>query len=889
MSWFDGFAHRVRTVFNPGAHERELRDEMALHVELDAMQQRDANRARRRFGNRTYYQEETRRMTWLASLDVLRQDARYAWRSLRRTPGFVAMVVVTLALGLGVNAAMFSFLDRMFLRAPAGVSDPSALRRLWITRDRGTESFTYQGLNYPSYVALKAAAAGTAELALFNTDNGLRIGRNRDGPPVHAVYATSNYFDVLKVRPALGRFFAADEDVMGSGVDVAVVSHVFWRTRLGGDSSILGQTLMLGRTPYIVIGVVPPAFVGLDVQAGDVWIPLAAFPGRARQGKPWYQSPTTYGSRVVMRVRPDFDAGAFAARATVTMRRVEADLRGADADTSVSLATGSIIEARGPGKLAQETVIATRLGGVAVIVLLIACANVVNLLLARAVQRRREIAVRLALGLSRSRLVRLLTTETLLLALLAAGVAILTAWWGGNVLRSLLMPDIEWIDSALDGRVAVFALGVAVLAGLVAGVIPALQASNPRLGDALKSGVREGGAAGSRLRSALVVAQAAFSVVLLVGASLFVRTLQNVRGIDIGFDIERTVMAELQFEDGEEPPDVVVSAAMRDIAGRLERRPGVEHVGRAHLSPMRGYAVRPYFTGSDSVSFVSSDFGPLFSAVSGGFFAASGLRLLRGHTFSGGEYGSAGNEVMLNEAAARQFYPGGEPLGRCIRFGKRDNPCHTVVGVVENTHSRAVIDVKMGQFYVPLGSHAAEFSHGTAIVLRVRPEAMPSVRTEIQRELRRAFPLAHPFVISMSENLERDYRPWRLGATLFTAFGLLALLVALVGIYSTVSYTVGQRTHEFGVRIALGARMRDVVNHVLAEGLRVVAIGVAAGILLAMAAGRLVRSLLFGVEASDLSAMLLASCTLLLVAAAAALIPAWRAARVDPVTALRAD
>lgn len=783
--------------------------------------------------------------TWFSAFDVLVQDARHAWRSIARTPGFAIMIVATLALGVGVNTATFSFLDRLFLRPPAGLDEPTSLRRLWITRYRRAESFTYQGLNYPSYVALKEAAVG-AELALFNTDNTLRIGRDRNTPPVHAVYATSNYFKIVGVRPAAGRFFALDEDVMGAGANVAVVSHVFWKTRLGGDPGIVGKTVTLGRIPYTVVGVLPPGFVGLDVQPADIWIPLAAFPVPLRQGKPWYQTPSTYGSRVVMRVKPGFDDDAFAARATVVMRRVEQELRPDGPDVRISLVTGPIIEARGPGEAGQETAIATRLGGVAIIVLLIACANVVNLLLARAVHRRREIAVRLALGVSRSRLVRLLTTESVLLALLAAGAAILTAWWSGGLLRSLLLPDIEWIDSAIDGRVVLFGLSVSIVAGLVAGVIPAIQASNPQLTVALKSGAREGGVQYSRLRSALVIAQAAFSVVLLVGATLFVRTLQNVQSIDIGFDVERTVMAEVRFEDGEELPDAVISAAMQEIASRMENRPGVERVGRTYISPMRGYSVQAFFTGNDSLgSVVSSAFGPLFSAVSPGFFDASGLRVIRGRTFGGGEYGVAANEVILNEAAAPALYPGRDPLGQCVRFAKRDNPCHTVVGIVENSNTMALIEGKKGNFFVPLGSDAAKDRLGTAIVLRVRPDAMASVRTDLQREIRRAFPLGYATVMSMNENLSDDYRPWRMGATLFGAFGMLALLVALVGIYSTVSYTVGQRTHEFGVRIALGARMRDVVNQVLGEGLRVVAIGVAAGILLALAAGRLVRALLF--------------------------------------------
>jgi putative ABC transport system permease protein len=822
------------------------------------------------------------------AFDVLRQDLRFAWRAIVRSPAVTIMVVATLALGVGANAAMFSFLDRIFLRPPDGVKEPDGLRRLWITTSRTGRTQTYQSLNYPSYAALRDEFAGSADLALFVTDNTMRIGRDRASPPVHVVYPTSNYFGVLGVRPAAGRFFDASEDRMGAGANVAVVSHAFWQQRLGGDSGVIGTTVALGRTPYTIIGVMNPSFSGLDIQEADLWIPLGAFPGSERQGKQWFERTTTYGARGVMRVGPGFDDDAFAARASVTVHRVFRELSAVPYDR-ISLATGSIIEARGPGEEQQETVIATRLAGVALIVLLITCANVVNLLLARAVHRRREIAVRLALGVSRLRLIRLLTTETLLVAVFAAGAALLLAWWGGGMLRSLLLPDIEWVDSALDGRVLAFTITLALVAGFVAGIVPALQASNPQLTSALKSGSREAGPQSWRLRSALVVVQAAFSVVLLVGAALFVRTFQNVRGIDIGYDIDRTLSTELRFESGEAPAEAVIAAAITDLGLRMSARPGVEAVGRAAQTPMRGYGVQWFSTGYDSIGTVSSDIGPIFSAVSPGFFEASGLQLLRGRNFTGGELGPAENEVVINAVAARALYPGRDPLGQCIRFRITTNPCHTIVGIVENTNTMALIEGKKGYLYVPLGSQAATDWEASSLVVRVQAGALPRVKMELERELRTQFPLGYPTIWSMEETLATEYHPWRVGATLFTAFGVLALLVAVVGIYSTVSYAVGHRTHEFGVRIALGARIRDVLNQVLGEGLRIVAIGVAVGIALAMIAGRLVRALLFGVESSDPSAMLLAACALMLTAALAALVPAWRAARVDPVTALRAD
>ncbi len=885
MSWLDGLSHRIRTLLRAGDYERELREEMGFHESLDAMQQRDRDRARRRFGNRTWYQEETRRMTWLGSLDVLRQDATYAWRSIVRRPGFTITVVVTLALGIGLNAAMFSFLDRILFRTPPGVEDPATLRRIWMsTSGRADGPYAREHMAYPVYSAMLEAAGSSADIALFTADNAMSLGRDRSGPPVHGVFATSNYFRVLGVRPALGRFYTADEDLLGAGSNVVVLSYSFWRSRFRADSAILNQLITLGPQRYTVIGVAQPQFVGLDVQAADVWIPLGAIPTTARERR-WWETFNSFGARTVLRAKPAFSDAAFGARATPLALAAESRLPYWGEDSTMVMSTGSIIEARGPGRLDQDIVIATRLAIVAILVLLIACANVVNLLLARAVHRRREIAVRLALGVSRSRLVRLLTTETLLLALAAGAAATLTAQWGGELLRALLLPNIEWIDSPLDLRVGVFTIAAAVATGLVAGIIPAIQASNPGLTAALKAGAREAGKPGTPLRSALVVVQAAFSVVLLVGAALFVRSLQNVRGLDVGFDTEQVVVATPQFYEGEEQPDSVVARGIARIAQRLEGRSGVESVARSNSGPMDGYNVTDYFTGSDSVG-SRGEKGPVVHGVSSTYFRTVGLRFLRGATFTS-DGAAAPREVVVNQEMADLFWPGAEALGRCIRMGKRDNPCNTVVGVVETARRMRVIEDVGAAFYLPLGLKSGW--EGTHLVARAQSGSEAAVAAELRSALRREYPNAHPSVTVMADQLAWQYRPWRMSAALFSAFGVLALIVAVVGIYSTVAYGVNQRTHEFGVRVALGAQVPDVLRLVLGQGLRVVAIGVIIGVVLALAGGRFVTSMLYGVEPGDLRVIVFTSAALLVAAAIATLIPAWRAARVDPVTALRSE
>ena len=898
MSWLHGLRHRVRTLLFPRSYAQDLEDEFRFHLELDAMQEHDPDRARRRFGNRTYYMEETRHMTWLRSLDTVRQDLGYAWRGVTRAPGFTTLVVITLALGIGVNAATFTVLDELYLRPPAGIEEPATVRRLWFEHFNTGDGvpFTAQSLSYPMYRAIAVVAPDSASIAVLSKGR-LRMGRTRTAPLVRGAYASANVFPVLGLRTAFGRVYTAEEDRLGEGARVAVVSHAFWRNHLGGDSAALGKSIEVGRNEFTVIGVLAPEFKGIDLQPLDVLLPMGAKPGeaaRVRQGDtwvmgPWWESHNSYEYSAVARFDPS-QVAAFEQQATQRLRAMNREWRPQRPDTLMNVYTGAIIEARGPGAPAQELTIATRLGGVALIVLLVAFANVTNLMLARAVRRRREIAIRLALGISRRRLIRLLTLETVVMAVIAAIAAMLAGWWGGALLRSLLMPDLEVPGVALHWRVALFTGVIALIAGIAAGLIPAFQASRPQLTTALKAGAREGEQHRSRLRRGLVVAQAALSVVLLVGAGLFVRSLHNVRGLDIGYDASRLLFGSVAFDEGAAPPNPLVDTRLAEIAARLERRPGVEAIARTNVEPMRGFSVVQWYSGPDSAGSFSGGQGPTMTAVTSEFFRTAGIRILRGRGFTPARTDGALNEVVVNEAMASLVWPGREAVGQCMQFRTREGPCTTVVGIVENVrHSSVLEDEPRPQYYLPLGSSAASSWSGSRLMVRTQAEAAAAVAAEMNATLREAFPGAYPNVTPMTEYLEPEYRPWRLGATLFTAFGLLALLVAVVGIYSTVSYGVSQRTHEFGVRIALGARLGDVLRQVVGEGLRTVALGVAAGVLLAVAAARLVEALLYDVQPRDPVVLLLVSASLLAVAVVAALLPAWRAARVDPVTALRVE
>jgi predicted permease len=597
-----------------------------------------------------------------------------------------------------------------------------------------------------------------------------------------------------------------------------------------------------------------------------------------------------YGTHAFFRATPGTNLTEFARRATLTAQDVIRSSGTGIPFASIEATTGPIIYTRGPGVQEQQNVIATRLGAVALIVLVIAAANVANLLLARATRRRREIAVRLALGVGRWRLARMLTAETLLLALIAAGAALAAAWWGGAALRQLLLPDVTFVGPIVDLRVLWFTLAAAVLSGLIAGLVPAIQSTNPDLTRALKEGARDGGLSHSRLRSALVVIQAALSVVLLVGASLFVRSLQNVRGLDLGFDVDQVVIGTVGFDEGQSPPLPVRSAAMAAIELRMTGKPGILSTSRSNQPPMAGASYRDFWFGNESSKSIDK-LQPTLYAADDRYFVTTGIRLVAGRLFE--DRAGAPPEVMVNQDMASVLWPGREPLGQCMRFESATSTCYSVVGVVESSRAMAVVESARPQYFLPRSNMPPGFDdryrQPAVLLVRTTPELATRVIADVAAELRREFPTGYPDARLMSSTLAGDYRPWRVGALLFSAFGVLALVVAVLGIYSTVSYTVSQRTHEFGIRIALGARIADLLRLVLGEGLRTVALGVVAGIALALAAGRLVASLLYGIQPSDPRVLIAVSVTLLVVAGLAALVPAWRASRVDPTSTLRAD
>jgi predicted permease len=830
-----------------------------------------------------------------------RDDVRFSLRALRRTPGLSAMIIVLFALGIGANAAAFSVADALFLRRPAGVAEPDGLMRLYtrVEHSNGKVTIVSPLFMYATYPTISEALGNRTALAAYSPPDSEFVGIGSAVRNLQVVYASSNYFSVLGARLAFGRTFTNDENRMGAGTPVAVISYVVWQREFHGDSTVLGKQIEVEMARYTIIGVAARDFNGPDLNRTEIWLPIAMRPGPVIGGTPWYKYwNTTAIVRLIARPRPGVDRATIAAIATDAFRRGEIAYSQGFPDTTATMLAGPVLESLAPSVTPPvERALTSRLLGVTLIVLLIACANVVNLLLLRGVRRRREIAIRLSLGISRGRLVRQLLIEAVLLSLAASLVSLVVAWWGGTLLRAMLLPSTHWASGAMTWRVVVATVVVAVVTGLVAGVVPALRASRTDLTTSLKSGSREGGAVRSRLRGGLVVTQAALSVALLAGAGLFLASLHEVHSIDVGYDIDRLVYGTVLFRDPQNR-DVEywqnnraaeLSKGLADVADRLRGDPEIDGTALASSPPMDGYAAYAISRRDGSPLPPINNHAPALIAAQPSYFAVAGVKLLRGRLLTESDERAPSLVLVINETAARTYWPGGDPIGDCLRIraaGKSD--CAMIVGIVRNSHLGNIVEPPTPEMFAPILSNFQ--AHPGYLVVRAAAGHVAAARATLRRELAKQFQNAEPpYVRSAAEVREPELRPWRLGAALFSIFGVLALIVASIGVYCTLAYEVGQRLHEMGVRIALGARRGEIVRLVLGYGMRSLVIGVAGGLVVTLLLGRLVASMLYETQPTNPVVLGTAAAALLVTGLLGSLVPAWRAMRVDPVVALRAD
>jgi predicted permease len=839
-------------------------------------------------------QQRVRRADWW---EALGQDMKFGARALRRSPLFTMMVVLVLALGLGANAAVFGLVDRIFLQPPAGVQTPSAVRRLYYYRPSdeiralAPANSVYEVAMYPEYAAVREAASRDALFGTYVRPDSVEVHVGSATAPMMLSYANRGYFDVLGLRPALGRFFAPDEDRADAAPSVAVISDALWIRQFGAIRDVIGQRLAIGDRVYTIVGVTPPHFSGVDLDRAEVWIPLGAIRTPPFFSRPWYQGGLGV-FRVIARVSSDDAARHITAVATSAYRRARSSF--GIVDTTSRVLTGPVVAALGPADRRQAESISLRLSGVSFALLLIACANAANMLLVRATRRRRELAIRRALGISSRRLMWQLTLEGLLLSTIAGIVAACVAVWGSSALRMLLMPDIRWADARGDARLLMFVAIASVVTGPAAAFAPALRASRGDLSEALKTNSPAGRRRPAWMRSGLLVGQAALSIVLLIGAGLFVGSLRNVSAIDLGFDARGLVTVTARFRDPARKAEV--APALDAVAAQLAALPSVQQVATALVGPMHGaYVMDLYIPGRDSVPAIDGT-RPFGIPASPNYFRTTGTRLLRGRLFDSTNRGSTPNVVVINATMARTVWAGDSAIGKCVKILDRSAPCATVVGIVEDTHVLDIIEKqRFMQVYVPLAQSAALEADrfgawNRVLIVRTRDRAEQDVIAIARHATLRLLPNVDVIrVDDMRQVLDPALRPWRLDAILFGLLAALAAGVAAVGVYGVVAFSASQRTHELGVRIAVGAQRSDIVGLIVGDALRVVTLGILAGLALAIVLGRLVESLLYGLSPRNPVVLAGACAVIAAMGAFAAFWPALRASRLDPAYSLRAE
>ena len=905
MPRLNGVRRLLHIQRNRESIERAVDEELRFHFDMvmrdlmaNGMTPDEARReAHRRFGDvertreriatidRSRAGRERRAEWWQA----VAQDLRYALRGLRLKPGFAAGVVLTLGLGIGANAAMFGIVDRLLFRPPAHMAAPDRTHHIYFGRMVDGKEFIGNSAQYQRLLDLQRESK-TMEVLGAYSENRRAVGVGEAARELEIGAMSGTMWQLFDARPVLGRFFTPNEDRYPDISRVVVLAYGYWQSHYAGARDVIGKTMSIGPGQYTIIGVAPRGFAAVQMVTPSAFIPLTASAADGF-GAMWAKYHNTYNMtwiQIFGRRKLGVTVEAATADLTNAYRRSWLAQRAIQPKTApVDVAkphavVGSVLDQRGPSPSA-DTKVATWLLGVTSIVLLIACANVGNLLLARAFTRRREIAVRIALGVSRTRLVGQLLIESLLLAALGAAVGLAVAQWGGRVLRATLMPQVEWDNALADTRVLIFAGASALAAGLLAGLAPIFQAGRSDVAAALKAGARDGHGQRSRVRTALLVLQAALSVVLLVGAGLFVRSLQKIQTLHLGYDAERLLWVEPHMR-GVRHDSAKQAALHRDLLERARRHPAVENASMVATVPFSStYSGEAFAAGADSVRHLKDVIQQFGSPT---YFATTGTRILRGRGLSAEDRAGSQRVAVVSEALARTGWPGQDPLGKCLRMEADTMPCRTVVGVAEDIKNGALGGPADPMVYF---ASAQEGENQGTIFLRMRGDA--ALRADaVRRELQKAMPEpAYIVVTPLAQILTPVTRSWRLGATMFAVFGGLALVLAAIGLYSVVAYSVTQRTHEMGVRVALGARISDVVALIVSDGLRVVVVGIGIGLAVALSAGRWLAPLLFGVSPRDPLVFGAVAVMLVAVALAASWIPALRASRVDPATALRAD
>ena len=804
----------------------------------------------------------------------MKSDLLYALRGLRKKPLFTAAAVLTLALGIGANSAIFTVVNAVLLR-PLPYPAPDRLMMLWTHNPR--QGYNKDVSSYPNFDDWRRQSTSFEVMSAYF---GGTFTLTHAGDPAHIVGAvvTPGFFETLGVAPAIGRTFGAREGAAG-GERVAILSHGLWQTRFGSDPAIVGRTVMLNSVAHEVLGVMPPSFA--HPEAAVVWTPLAPSPRLA----PVMQSRSSYWLQVVGRLKPGIDRRAAQSELDTIATALERQYAEANAGIGVRLVP---MHEEIVGDVRQPLLI---LFATAALVLLIACANVANLLLARAASRQRELAIRTALGAGRRRLIAQLLTESLVLATLGGAAGLLLAAWGIQALPSLAPANLPRLTGVrIDASVILYTSLAALVTGLLFGAAPALQSAAATAGEFLKERRAESqGARGRRLRAAVAIAEVALALVLVIGAGLLVRSVVAMNNVDLGFDARRILAVRVELPRARYSQDAQITAFFTDLASRLRALPGVESVGlgssivRAPASST--LAVHGRAQQDPNLRNVAVP----YDAMTPEFFTTLKIPLRRGRLFTSADGPGTQRVVVVNETLARRFFPGDDPLDKRVTY---DDPSSaqarwlTIVGVVADTRRAGVDRETRAELYYP---HAQFPERRMYALVRTSGDPLALVRPA-QAQVWAIDPNQPTASVRSVEAILADGQTNRRFTTLLLGlFSVVALALAAIGIYGVIAYSTAQRVQEIGIRMALGASRTNVLTSVLKEAVMIGVVGLAIGIAAALALTRFLSGLLFGVTAHDPVTFVALPLGLLLVAVLAALIPASHAVRVNPLVALRGD
>jgi len=819
-------------------------------------------------------------------METLRKDLWHAFRTLVKTPGFTLVAVLALGLGIGANTAIFSVFDGMLWR-PLPAKNPNELVVL-ASKISGIDfpiNLSYR--DFLDYRDLKQVFADVSAM----TPSPQNLGVDGRSERAWTEFVSGNLLSMLGLEPAAGRFFAADEGWVKGKDPLMILSYKFWQSRFGGDRGVIGKTVLVQNRSFTIIGVAPKAFHGTYYFIDpDFYLPATMIPVMVNDADKFLEDRNGSDFRILARLQPGVTPQQAKAAAAPLDARLAQEFP--DSHKGFKLQVYPELKARPEPGLVAEFM--PKLVGVFMslvgLVLMIACANVANLILARANGRRKEIATRTAMGASTWRITRQLLTESVLLSMVGGLVGVVIARWAAVGLMSIHVPSdipLRLFDLRMDYRMFAFCFLVALLTGIVAGIIPALRTARADLTETLKEGGRSGSSAGShnRVRNVLVVAQVAVSLLLLACAGFFVRSFENSAHTDMGFRVDHTLMAsmDLRLQNYTEQRGQQFYEQLRD---RVKVYPGVRHAAVAALIPM-GYDANTVNVYAEGQAATDKSKGEIIfcNSVQPEYFRTLGVRLLRGREFTEVDNASAPRVAIVNEAFAKKMFPGQDPLGKTFQT-ERSGPKTQIVGVTGTGKYMFLYEPPQPFIYFPL---AQKYQSSATLLVYSEgdPQGMVGAVREETRQLDSTLPLYDVTTMDSHVRYGKPLLPARLGAMLVGAFGLLGLVLASVGVYGVIAYSVSQRTQELGIRAALGARPLNVITMVLRQGMTLSLIGMGIGATLAFLTLRAMHSVLYGVGSTDFPTLGAVSLLLLAVAFVASYIPALRATKVDPVIALR--